>query len=58
MALELVQRGLPDVAVERIVIDYLPRAPWCKELQIFSGLVPGQVLAALHSQDVNSMIRA
>ena len=57
-AAELVARGLPDVVLERVVIDYLPRAQWCKELQIVNGLVPGQVLAALQGEDVGSIIRA
>jgi molybdenum storage protein len=57
-AAELVARGLPDVVLERIVIEYLPRAQWCKELQIINGLKPGQVLAALKGEDVGSIIRA
>jgi molybdenum storage protein len=57
-AAELVARHLPDVVVERVVIDYLPRAQWCKELQIVNGLKPGQVLAALKGEDVGSIIRA
>jgi molybdenum storage protein len=55
---ELIARGLPDVVLERIVIEYLPRAQWCKELQIVNGLKPGQVLAALKGEDVGSIIRA
>ncbi|HEU4729968.1 MAG TPA: hypothetical protein VFT22_18855 [Kofleriaceae bacterium] len=57
-ARELIERGLPDVVLERIVIEYLPRAQWCKELQIVNGLKPGQVLAALKGEDVGSIIRA
>ena len=38
--------------------EYLPRAQWCKELQIVNGLKPGQVLAALQGEDVGSIIRA
>jgi molybdenum storage protein len=57
-AAELTARGLPDVVLERVVVDYLPRAQWCKELQIVNGLVPGQVLAALKGEDVGSIIRA
>jgi len=55
---ELIERGLPDVVLERMVIEYLPRAQWCKELQIVNGLKPGQVLAALKGEDVGSIIRA
>jgi molybdenum storage protein len=57
-AQELIARGLPDVVLERIVIEYLPRAQWCKELQVINGLKPGQVLAALKGEDVGSIIRA
>ena len=54
----LIDRNLPDVVVERMVVEYLPRARWCKELQILNGLKPGQVLAALEGQDVGSIIHA
>src|SRR5437763_5436443 len=57
-AQELVARNLPDVIVERVVVEYLPRARWCKELQIVNGLVRGQVLAALQGQDVGTIISA
>lgn len=57
-AKELVERGLPDVVVERVVVEYLPRAQWCKELQIVNGLKPGQVLAALKGEDVGTIISA
>jgi molybdenum storage protein len=57
-AQELIARGLPDVVLERVVIEYLQRSQWCKELQIINGLKPGQVLAALKGEDVGSIIRA
>jgi len=57
-AKELRERNLPDVVVERVVVDYLPRARWCKELQIVNGLKPGQVLAALEGKDVGTIISA
>jgi molybdenum storage protein len=57
-AKELMARNLPDVVVERVVIEYLPRARWCRELQIVNGLVAGQVLAALEGQDVGTIISA
>jgi molybdenum storage protein len=55
---ELIARGLPDVVVERIVVEYLSRAQWCKELQIINGLKPGNVLAALKGEDVGTIISA
>jgi molybdenum storage protein len=57
-AKELVARNLDDIVVERMVIEYLPRAQWCKELQIVNGLKPGNVLAALKGEDVGSIITA
>ena len=57
-AAELTALGLPDLVLERVVIEYLPRAQWCKELQVVNGLVPGQVLAALKGEDVGTIIRA
>jgi molybdenum storage protein len=55
---ELIARDLADVVVERKVLEYLPRARWCKELQIVNGLKPGQVLAALKGDDVGTIISA
>jgi molybdenum storage protein len=57
-AKELEGRGLPDLVVERVVVEYLQRARWCKELQICNGLVAGQVLAALRGEDVGTIISA
>ena len=57
-AKELVERDLNDLVVERVVVEYLPRARWCKELQIVNGLKPGQVLAALEGKDVGTLISA
>lgn len=57
-ARELIERDLPDVVLERMTIEYLQRARWCKELQIVNGLKPGQVLAALKGEDVGTIISA
>lgn len=57
-AQELIDRDLADIIVERKVLEYLPRARWCKELQIVNGLKPGQVLAALRGEDVGTIISA
>jgi molybdenum storage protein len=57
-AKELIAMNLNDVVVERMVVEYLPRARWCKELQIFNGLKPGNVLAALEGKDVGTIISA
>jgi molybdenum storage protein len=55
-ASELTALGLPDVVLERIVIDYLPRAQWCKELQVVNGLKPGQLTRAMYGDDVGTVI--
>jgi len=55
---ELKARDLPDLVVERVVLDYLPRARACKELQIVNGTKPGNVLAALRGEDVGTIIHA
>jgi len=57
-AAELKARDLPDVVVERVVVEYVARARWCKELQIVNGLKPGEVLAALRGEDRGSIIHA
>src|SRR5258708_18041005 len=40
---ELIKMNLPDVVVERIVVEYLGRAQFCHELQIINGLKPGMI---------------
>ena len=55
---ELTARGLPDLVIERSVLEYLPRARFCKELQIVNGLRPGEVLAALRGGDNGTIIHA
>jgi molybdenum storage protein len=55
---DLKARNLPDLVVERVVVEYLPRARACKELQIVNGTKPGNVLAALRGQDVGTIIHA
>ncbi len=55
-AKELLARDLPDLALERIVIEYLGRARFCHELQIVNGTKPGMVTRALEGEDVGSII--
>jgi len=55
---ELLARDLPDLVIERVVAEYLPRARFCKEIQIVNGLRPGQVLAALRGEDNGTVISA
>jgi molybdenum storage protein len=60
-AAELLTLDLPDLVLERVVIEYLGRAKcakWCKELQIVNGLQPDQVRRALEGEDVGTIIHA
>jgi molybdenum storage protein len=55
-ARELLKRDLPDLVVERIVIEYLTRSHFCKELQIVNGTKPGNITRALEGEDVGTII--
>lgn len=55
-AKELVARNLPDLIVERIVLEYVQRARFCRELQIVNGLKKGQLTRALEGEDVGTII--
>jgi molybdenum storage protein len=55
-ARELLAMDLPDLIVERVVVEYLSRARSCHELQIVNGLVPGQITRALAGEDVGTII--
>ncbi|MBK8252820.1 MAG: uridine kinase [Polyangiaceae bacterium] len=55
-ARELLKSNLPDLVLERVVIEYLTRSRFCKELQIINGLVRGNVTRALNGEDVGTII--
>jgi molybdenum storage protein len=55
-ARELLKRDLPDLIIERIVLEYLTRARYCTELQIVNGLKPGLVTRAIEGEDVGTII--
>ena len=55
-AKELIARDLPDLVVERVVLEYLQRSRFCTELQIVNGLVPGMLTRALAGEDVGTII--
>jgi molybdenum storage protein len=55
-ARELLKRDLQDLVIERIVIEYLTRSRFCKELQIVNGLKKGLVTRALDGEDVGTII--
>lgn len=55
-ARELLKTDLPDLVLERVVIEYLTRSRFCKELQIINGLTKGMVTRALDGEDVGTII--
>lgn len=57
-AADLLKEDLPDLAVERVVVEYLPRARFCREVQIINGLEKGMLTRALAGEDVGSIITA
>jgi molybdenum storage protein len=54
----LLDRNLPDLVVERVVVEDMLRARACKAVRIVNGLVPGQLTKALAGENVGSVIRA
>ena len=55
-AKELLAKDLPDLVVERVVLEYLGRSRFCTELQIVNGTKKGQLTAALKGEDVGTII--
>ncbi len=55
-AQELLKADLPDMILERVVIEYLARARSCHELQIVNGLERGMLTRALAGEDVGTLI--
>jgi molybdenum storage protein len=55
-AKELLALDLPDLIIERVVIEYLQRARFCTELQVINGLERGMVTRALEGEDVGTII--
>lgn len=52
----LMALDLPDLAIERVVLEYLTKAAFCHECQIINGLVPGNITRALAGEDVGTVI--
>jgi molybdenum storage protein len=55
-AKELLALNLPDLVLERVVIEYLARARFCTELQIVNGMKRGMVTRAMAGEDVGTII--
>jgi molybdenum storage protein len=54
----LKQMDLPDFIVERVILDFLPRARFVRELRVVSALIPGQLADALAGKDVGCRVHA
>ncbi len=55
-AKELLAQDLPDLVVERVVLEYMQRSRFCTEIQIINGLEKGQLTRALAGEDVGTVI--
>jgi molybdenum storage protein len=53
---ELLARGLKDLVIERSALEYLTRARYVREIQVFNALVPGNLTRALAGEDVGTII--
>jgi molybdenum storage protein len=57
-ASELLARDLPDIVVERAVVEHLVHARSCTSLRVFNAREKGTLLKALDGEPVGSSIRA
>jgi molybdenum storage protein len=55
---EILKMDLPDFVVEPILLEFLPKARFVRELRLVSALVPGQLGAALEGKNVGARIYA
>ena len=55
---ELLKQNLPDLIVERVVVEHLQHAKACKKIRVFNGLKAGNLLTALDGKPVGTVIHA
>ncbi len=55
---ELLELDLGDLILERPVLEYLKRARYIRQVQVFNGLVPGNLTRAMHGEHVGTVITA
>lgn len=55
-AKELIERDLPDLAIERMVLVSMLNSENTKELQIINGMVEGNITRALNGEHVGTII--
>ncbi len=57
-ASELETMDLPDLVVERAVLELMQRAQHRREVRVINGLVPGNLTRALEGEEVGTLITA
>jgi molybdenum storage protein len=55
---ELIERDLPDLVIERPVLELMRGARYIKSVQVINGLRPGLISRALHGEHVGTIITA
>jgi molybdenum storage protein len=55
-ATELIERNLPSLVLDRMVIETLQNTRFIKEVQIINGLHPDRIAAALNGEHVGTII--
>jgi molybdenum storage protein len=55
---ELIALDLPDLVVERPVLELMARARFVREIQVINGLKPGLITRALQGEHVGTIITA
>jgi molybdenum storage protein len=55
---EIEEMDLPDLVVERAVLDLMKNARNCRSVRIIDGTVPGNLTRALDGEDVGTLITA
>lgn len=55
---ELLARDLPDLVLERCMLELLRDARRVRSVQVVNGLVPGRITAALADEHVGTIISA
>lgn len=53
---DLIAMDLGDLIVERVVLDYMKKSRYVKELHIINGMVPGNITKALDGEHVGTII--
>jgi molybdenum storage protein len=55
---ELIEMDLPDVVIERPVLELMRRARHVREVQVINGLKPGRIRRAVEGEHVGTIITA